>query len=50
MGYKYTLEVISDLIKDKKTHVITMADQEHTYQNVKKELGMEIWLFHSPVM
>ena len=39
VGYKYTLEVISDLIKDKKTHVITMADQEETYQNVKKELG-----------
>ena len=37
--YKYTLEAISDLIKDKKTHVITMADQEQTYQNVKKELG-----------
>ena len=39
VGYKYTLEAISDLIKDKKTHVITMADQEKTYQNVKKELG-----------
>jgi cobalt-precorrin-7 (C5)-methyltransferase len=39
VGYKYTLEVISDLIKDKKTHVVTMADQEQIYQNVKKELG-----------
>ena len=39
VGYKYTLEVISDLIKDKKTHVITMVDQEQTYQNVKNELG-----------
>ena len=39
VGYKYTLEAISDLIKDKKTHVITMADQEKTYQSVKKELG-----------
>ena len=39
VGYKYTLDVIADLIKDKKTHVITMADQEQTYQNVKKELG-----------
>ena len=39
VGYKYTLEAISDLIKDKKIHVITMADQEQTYQNVKKELG-----------
>ena len=39
VGYKYTLEAISDLIGDKKTHVITMVDQEQTYQNVKKELG-----------
>jgi len=39
VGYKYTLEAISDLIKDKKTHVITMVDQEQTYQNIKKELG-----------
>jgi len=39
VGYKYTLNVIADLIKDKKTHVITMADQEKTYQYVKKELG-----------
>jgi len=39
VGYKYTLAVIADLIKDKKTHVITMADQEKTYQSIKKELG-----------
>jgi cobalt-precorrin-7 (C5)-methyltransferase len=39
VGYKYTLEAISDLIRDKKTHVITMTDQEQTYQNVKEELG-----------
>jgi len=39
VGYKYTLDVIADLIKDKKIHVITMADQEKTYQYVKKELG-----------
>ncbi len=39
VGYKYTLEAISDLIKDKKTYVITIANQEQTYQNVKKELG-----------
>ena len=39
VGYKYTLDVIADLIKDKKTHVITMVDQEKTYQYVKKELG-----------
>ena len=42
VGYKYTLDVIADLIKDKKTHVITMVDQEKTYQYVKKELGDEI--------
>ena len=39
VGYKYTLEAISDLIRYKKTHVITMTDQEQTYQNVKEELG-----------
>jgi len=39
VGYKYTLDIIADLIKDKKTHVITMADQEKTYQSIKKELG-----------
>ena len=39
VGYKYTLEAISDLIKNKKTRVITMANQEQTYQDVKKELG-----------
>jgi len=42
VGYKYTLDVIADLIKDKKTYVITMADQEKTYQCVKKELGDRI--------
>ena len=39
VGYEYTLGAISELIKDKKTHVITMVDQEQTYQNIKKELG-----------
>jgi len=38
VGYKYTLEIIADLIKDKKTHVITMVDQEKSYQHVKKEV------------
>ena len=42
VGYKYTLDVIADLIKDKKTHVITMVDQEKTYQDVKKKLGDEV--------
>jgi len=39
VGYKYTLDIISSLIQDKKTHVITMEDQEKTYQQIKKELG-----------
>ena len=39
VGYKYTLDVLADLIKYKKNHVIKMADQEKTYQYVKKELG-----------
>jgi len=38
VGYKYTLDIISSLIQDKKTHVITMEDQEKTYQQIKKEL------------
>ena len=42
VGYKYTLDVIADLIKGKKIHVITMVDQEKTYQHVKKELGDEV--------
>ena len=42
VGYKYTLDIISSLIQDKKTHVITMEDQEKTYQKIKKELGDEI--------
>ena len=42
VGYKYTLDIISDLIQDKKVHVITMEDQEKTYQRIKKELGGEI--------
>ena len=39
VGYKYTLDIISSLIQDKKIHVITMEDQEKTYQQIKKELG-----------
>jgi len=34
VGYKYTLDVLADLIKDKKPHVITMVDQEKAYQYV----------------
>ena len=47
VGYKYTLDVIADLIKDKKTHVITMTDQEETYQMLRKSWGMGFWLSHS---
>ena len=39
VGYEYTLNTISDLIKGKKVHVITMMDQEKTYQEIKKDLG-----------
>ena len=38
VGHKYTLDIISNLIQDKKVHVITMKDQEKTYQQIKKEL------------
>ena len=38
VGHKYTLDIISNLIQDKKVHVITMEDQEKTYQQIKKEL------------
>ena len=39
VGHKYTLDIISNLIQDKKVHIITMEDQEKTYQQIKKELG-----------
>ena len=42
VGHKYTLDIISSLIQDKKVHIITMEDQEKTYQKIKKELGDEI--------
>ena len=38
VGYKYTLDIISNLIQGKKVHIITMEDQEKTYQRIKKEL------------
>ena len=38
VGYKYTLDIISNLIQDKKVHIITMEDQEKIYQQIKKEL------------
>jgi len=39
VGHKYTLNIISSLIQDQKIHIITMEDQEKTYQQIKKELG-----------
>jgi cobalt-precorrin-7 (C5)-methyltransferase len=42
VGHKYTLDIISNLIQDKKVHIITMEDQEKTYQQIKNELGGEI--------
>jgi len=39
VGYEYTLKTISNLVRDKKVHTITMEDQEKTYQQIKKGLG-----------
>ena len=45
VGHKYTLDIISNLIQDKKVHIITMEDQEKTYQQIRKELEGEILVF-----
>jgi len=45
VGHKYTLDIISNLIQDKKVHMITMEDQEKTYQQIRKELEGEILVF-----
>ena len=42
VGHKYTLDIISSLTQDKKIHVITMEDQEKTYQEIKKGLGNKV--------
>ena len=42
VGYEYTLKTISNLVQDKKVHMITMKDQEKTYQQIKKDLGNEV--------
>ena len=39
IGYKYTLNTIGALLKDKEIYEITMQDQEDTYQKVSKTLG-----------
>jgi len=42
LGYKYTLNTISDLIQDKQVHEITMGNQEEVYQKISRELGDRI--------
>jgi len=42
IGYKYTLNTISDLIQDKQVHEITMENQEGVYQKISKELDDRI--------
>ncbi|MGI0086992.1 MAG: SAM-dependent methyltransferase [Nitrosotalea sp.] len=39
IGYKYTLETIEELAKNKVVHEITMQNQEEVYQKVSKSLG-----------
>lgn len=39
VGYKYTLNTIESLIKDKEVYEVTMKSQEETYQKVAKTLG-----------
>ncbi len=39
VGYKYTLQTITDLIGDKEVIEITMNDQEEAYQKIASNLG-----------
>ena len=39
VGYKYTLNIISDLIQNKEVYEITMDNQEKIYQKINHELG-----------
>ena len=39
IGYKYTLNTISDLIHNKEVYEITMENQEKIYQKISRELG-----------
>ncbi len=39
IGYKYTLNTISDLIHKKEVYEITMENQEEIYQKISRELG-----------
>ena len=38
VGYKYTLNIISELISDKEIHEITMKNQEESYQKIREGL------------
>ena len=42
IGYKYTLNTISDLIHNKEVYEITMENQEKIYQKISQELGDRI--------
>jgi cobalt-precorrin-7 (C5)-methyltransferase len=42
IGYKYTLNIISNFLQGKEVYEITMEDQEITYQKIFKELGDRI--------
>jgi cobalt-precorrin-7 (C5)-methyltransferase len=42
IGYKYTLNIISNFLQGKEVYKITMEDQEITYQKIFKELGDRI--------
>ena len=39
IGYKYTLNTISDLIHNKEVYEITMENQEKIYQKISQEMG-----------
>ena len=42
IGYKYTLNTVSNLTHDKEVFEITMENQEKTYQKISQELGDRI--------
>ena len=39
IGYKYTLNIISNFLQEKEVYEITMEDQEEMYQKISQELG-----------
>jgi cobalt-precorrin-7 (C5)-methyltransferase len=39
IGYKYTLNIISNFLQEKEVYEITMEDQEVMYQKISQELG-----------